>query len=161
MTDTTPEQLITPHAWQDSQWQRLGVQIQSDQLPHALLLSGPKGTGKLHFAKSFAYRLLCLSAVHGEACGRCKGCVLNLSHTHPDLKRLSPEGSSRVIKIDQVRQLTDFIANTAQQGGKKLVVIEPAEALNVNAANALLKSGQIIHLRQCQQNGGVYLQNKT
>ncbi len=140
MTQLTQERLATPYNWQQSHWQRLGQQSQHHKLPHALLLSGPKGTGKHHFANALAYRLLCLSPITGEACGRCKGCGLNLSGTHPDLKILSPEGTSRFIKIDQVRQLTDFVSKTAQQGGKKLVIISPVEALNTNAANALLKN---------------------
>lgn len=134
------ESLPIPYTWQSNQWQRL-VQLAADQkLPHALLLSGQKGIGKKHFAEAMANFLLCLSPVNKVPCGGCKGCELNLAQTHPDLFLLQPEDGSRVIKIDQVRALTEFIAKTSQQGGKKVAIIEPVETLNINAANALLKS---------------------
>lgn len=132
--------LAIPYAWQMAAWQRLGEQYADQKLPHALLFSGPKGIGKTHFAHALGFFLLCLSPVNGVPCGRCKGCELNLAGTHPDLFILQPESGSRVIKIDQVRRLTGFLAKTAQQGGRKIAIIEPVESLNVNAANALLKS---------------------
>lgn len=132
--------LAIPYTWQMQAWQRLGEQHADQKLPHALMLTGAKGIGKSHFATAFAFFLLCLSPVNGVPCGRCKGCELNLAATHPDLFILQPEAGSRVIKIDQVRRLTEFLSKTAQQGGQKVAIIEPAETLNVNAANALLKS---------------------
>ena len=128
------------YSWQRTQWQRMEQQRANGKLPHALLLAGPAGVGKLQFARAKAHFLLCLSPIEDAACGRCKGCELNKAGTHPDLYSLQPEDKSRVIKIDQVRRLTDFVAKTSQQGGMKLIVIEPVEALNINAANALLKS---------------------
>lgn len=134
------EALSLPYAWQDEQWQRL-IRMSSDQkLPHALMLSGHKGIGKRHFAEALASFLLCLSPVNKVPCGRCKSCELNLAHTHPDFFLLEPEAPSRVIKIDQVRRLTEFVVKTSQQGGRKIALINPVEALNINAANALLKS---------------------
>ncbi|MBR9911566.1 MAG: DNA polymerase III subunit delta' [Gammaproteobacteria bacterium] len=132
--------LAVPFAWQREQWGRLCQQHADNRLPHALLLAGPKGVGKLHLASAFGCYLLCLSPLNNAACGHCKGCDLNLSGTHPDLLLLRPEDGSRVIKIDQVRSLTEFLSKTAQQGGRKVAVIEPAEGLNANSANALLKS---------------------
>lgn len=132
--------LSLPYAWQSQQWQRL-VQLAADQkIPHALILSGHQGVGKRHFAEAIGYFLLCRSPVNKVPCGRCKGCELNQAGTHPDLFFLEPEDGSRVIKIDQVRKLTEFVAKTSQQGGVKIALINPAEALNINAANALLKS---------------------
>jgi DNA polymerase-3 subunit delta' len=65
---------------------------------------------------------------------------LNKSQTHPDLVWLEPEEEGKAIKVDQVRELTESLSKTAQQGGYKVVIIEPAEAMNGNSANALLKS---------------------
>ncbi len=138
--ETPPNSLAFAYSWQNSQWQRLCQQVADQKLPHALLLAGPKGIGKTHFARALGHYLLCLSPVNRVPCGRCKGCELNLATTHPDFAVLQPESGSRVIKIDQVRGLTEFIAKTSQQGGRKVVLIEPAENLNINAANALLKS---------------------
>lgn len=132
--------LAIPYNWQMAAWRRLGDQCADQKLPHALLFTGPKGVGKTHFANALGFFLLCLSPVNGVPCGRCKGCELNLAGTHPDLFILQPESGSRVIKIDQVRRLTEFLGKTSQQGGRKVAIIEPVESLNVNAANALLKS---------------------
>lgn len=134
------ESMILPYPWQQSEWQRLCEQLDSKKLPHALLLTGQKGIGKQQFATAFAWLLLCHAPQNHTPCGACRGCLLNLAGTHPDLCVIAPEDGSKVIKIQQVRELTDFVANTAQQGGRKLVLIHPAEAMNGNAANALLKS---------------------
>ncbi|MCY1293024.1 DNA polymerase III subunit delta' [compost metagenome] len=60
--------------------------------------------------------------------------------THPDVFILEPEEADKAIKVDQVRELVAFVAQTAQLGGRKLVLVEPVESMNLNAANALLKS---------------------
>ena len=72
-------------------------------------------------------------------CGICKACELNNVDGHPDLYQLEPDDVGKPIKVDQIRQLTDFICSTAQQGGYRVVIINPADAMNVAAANALLK----------------------
>ncbi len=129
-----------PYPWQLSEWQQL-VQLASiNKLPHALLLAGPKGIGKRHFADTLAQLLLCQQPRQGSACGQCRACGLNRAATHPDLFHLEPEEAGKAIKVDQVRELTESLGKTAQQGGYKVVVLEPAEAMNTNAANALLKS---------------------
>lgn len=128
-----------PYPWQGDLWQRLLRQQTSQQLPHALMLAGQKGTGKQHFATALGQVLLCTSPRSGAPCERCKPCELNKVGTHPDFYVLQPEDKSRVIKISQVRELTEFVAKTSQQGGMKMAIIAPAEAMNTNAANALLK----------------------
>ena len=111
-----------------------------DKLPHALLFAGQKGLGKSHLARAFGQYLLCRSPRSGLACGECRPCQLNRAETHPDFKVISPEEAGKAIKIDQIRRLAEYVSKTSQQGGYKVVIIEPAEAMNVNAANALLKS---------------------
>lgn len=129
-----------PYPWQQAEWQQFSQQTLSGKLPHAFMLAGPKGIGKRHLAEALAQRLLCDSPREGGACGSCRGCELNRAKTHPDLVWLEPEESSKAIKVDQVRELTEALGKTAQQGGYKVVILEPAEAMNTNAANALLKS---------------------
>jgi len=131
---------VIPYHWQQGLWAPLCQQFEAQRLPHALMLTGQRGVGKHQFAKVLAQKLLCQSPTGDYGCGQCKGCQLLQAETHPDLRWLSPEEKSRVIKIDDVRTMCDFLAKTAQQGGWKVAVIEPAEAMNVHAANALLKS---------------------
>jgi len=127
-----------------------------DRLPHALLFRGPQGIGKLAFAEALAGALLCEQpAANGSACGKCTACAWLGQGSHPDLRRLEPEilaeasdaeqgterkeKASTQITVEQVRTVGDFIYVTSHRGGSKVVLIHPAEALNVNAANALLK----------------------
>lgn len=129
-----------PLPWQAASWQRLQQQRQQDQLPHALLLAGPPGIGKRRLATAFGAGLLCQQAVDGAACGTCKSCHLLAAGTHPDWQWLAPEEAGKAIKIDQVRGVVDFVTQTSQLGGWRVLVVEPAEAMNRNAANALLKT---------------------
>lgn len=141
------------YPWQS---QRLtGLLARLGQLPHALLLRGREGIGKLALAESLARALLCESRQpDGRACGKCVACGWMEQGSHPDFRRLEPEilsesrepeeGSDRKpsleIRIEQIRDIAGFVAMTAHRGGAKVVLIHPAETLNINAANALLKN---------------------
>ena len=126
----------------------------ADRLPHALLLRGREGIGKLALAEALARALLCEERQpQGRACGHCAACTWMEQGSHPDFRRLEPrneteeaeegEGSDRKgglqIQVDQVRGMIDFLNMSSHRRGPKIVLIHPAEALNVNAANALLK----------------------
>jgi DNA polymerase-3 subunit delta' len=124
--------------WFVEKWSALHDQSGRDRLPHAILLAGAPGTGKKDFAHSLAALLLC-EQPGNVACGHCRACQLVAAGTHPDLVKLSPEEKSRQIKIDQVRELLALATQTAQQGGRRVVVINPAGAMNKHAANSLLK----------------------
>ncbi|WP_051786520.1 DNA polymerase III subunit delta' [Endozoicomonas numazuensis] len=125
--------------WQNTQWEQMVHCQQSDNLAHAYLLKGVPGTGKLQFAKALAAYLLCLNPRGSGACGHCKECELLKAGTHPDFTLLEPDDPGRPIRIDSIRKLNDFAHKTAQQGGRRVIILSPAEAMNVNAANALLK----------------------
>ena len=125
------------YPWQRPLWQQLCTRTQH---AHAYLLQGPAGIGKRALADCLAARLLCQQPQPLEACGQCKSCHLLAAGTHPDLYLLQPEEVDKAIRVDQVRELVDFVVQTPQLGGRKVVVLEPAEAMNPNAANALLKS---------------------
>jgi len=125
--------------WQGDHWAMLDGLRLAGRLPHALLLAGPGGTGKGRFADAFAGLLLC-AAPGAIRCGKCRDCRLVSAGTHPDLAWLRPEESGKAIRVDQVRALREFCTTRPHQGGWRVMVIEPAEALNANAANALLKT---------------------
>lgn len=94
----------------------------------------------MRFARAFASLLLCESD-QDSACGRCRSCQLLMSESHPDFKDIAPEEGKRQIAIDQVRTLQQFAAQHAhREGGRKLILLHPAEAMNHFTANALLKT---------------------
>ncbi|MFW2373257.1 MAG: DNA polymerase III subunit delta' [Gammaproteobacteria bacterium] len=129
------------YLWQHSQWQQLQGQIEAQRLPHALLLTGQQGLGKRQFAEQLAASLLCKQLDdNNHACGSCSACHLLAADTHPDMQRLQPEEPGKVIKVDDVRALCQTLSMTSQYGGYKVSVIDPAEQMNVNAANSLLKT---------------------
>ncbi|WP_062268836.1 DNA polymerase III subunit delta' [Endozoicomonas arenosclerae] len=125
--------------WQKAQWDQMVHCQQSDNLAHAYLLRGVPGTGKLQFAKALSAYLLCMNPQPAGACGQCKECELLKAGTHPDFTLLEPDDPGRPIRIDSIRKLNDLAHKTAQQGGRRIIILNPAEAMNVNAANALLK----------------------
>ncbi|MBF7731358.1 DNA polymerase III subunit delta' [Pseudomonas sp. N040] len=129
--------MLELYPWQQPLWRQL---VARRQHAHAYLMQGPAGIGKRVLAEQLAARLLCLQPLELSACGACKSCHLLAAATHPDLYVLEPEEADKAIKVDQVRELVDFVVQTPQLGGRKLVLLEPAEAMNPNAANALLKS---------------------
>jgi len=129
-----------PYPWFSPVWETFARQVGEDRLPHALLLVGQGGVGTVDLARAMAQYLLCAAPHAGRSCGHCKSCLLLQAESHPDLHWVVPEEGAQSIKIAQIREMTEFTYNTAQQGGRKLVVLSPAEAMNSNAANALLKS---------------------
>lgn len=126
------------YPWQVSHRDRLQRLYANDKLPHALLLSGPAYLGKLEFARVMATLLLCRTPKDGQPCGECDGCRLVAAGTHPDFHMVTPE-DSRLIRIEQIREVIDWVNQTAQRGGVKVVIVYPAEQMNASAANALLK----------------------
>jgi DNA polymerase-3 subunit delta' len=131
--------------WHDDAWSRLQARRERGALPHALLLAGPAGLGKRDFLAAFVKGLLCQQPVGGEACGTCRACQLVDAGTHPDLIALSfglrKDGVTRSeIVVDQVRDLSQRLSMASQFGGWQVVTIDPADAMNAAAANALLKT---------------------
>jgi len=151
------------HPWHQASWQQL--QQMRARLPHAILFHGPQGTGKTAFAEAFAQSLLCTAPTQdGRACGRCDACGWFTQYAHPDYRLVRPEAlddepsaegeegegetkkaaktktPSKEIKIDQVRALADFMNVSTHRQGLRVVLLYPAEALNMAAANALLKT---------------------
>lgn len=143
------------HPWLEEQWRQLLAL--EDRLPHALLFAGPPGVGKRALADELAAHLLCRAPGEaGLACGMCTGCALRLSGNHPDLLVIEPAAASAdaeadadsdtkaakkssQIVIEQIRDLQDALTVTGHQGSRRVVIVEPAQAMNMFTANALLK----------------------
>lgn len=131
-------------------------------LAHAYLVSGAQGIGKLAFARALGQALLCEAPTPGgEACDTCVACAWFAAGTHPDYRQIEPESVAQqdsvdeeqvepsekrgkkpavTIAVDQIRALPEFLNISSHRGGPKVVVVHPAEMLNANAANALLKN---------------------
>jgi DNA polymerase III subunit delta' len=131
--------------WHAEHWERVQSRVARGAMPHALLLCGPAGLGKRAFLQRFVRGLLCERPQQGDACGQCRACLLLDAGTHPDFVRLSfglrKDGVQRSeIVVDQIRELSARLAMASQFGGWQVVVIDPADAMNAAAANALLKT---------------------
>ena len=145
--------------WQEDVWKRLAEM--RARLPHALLLHGRPGIGKLHLAQVLAQSLLCENqSKHRLACGSCPACGWFAAGNHPDYRLVQPEilsptqedaeaeeasdeakkKPSKQIKIEQIRALSDFLNVGSHRNGYRVVLIFPAESMNPGSANALLKS---------------------
>ena len=119
-----------------------------ERLPHALLVHGPRGVGKLGLAERISQLLLCEGqGARKRPCDTCDACRWFLGGNHPDFRRVEPEvlwaekpeKPSLVIKVEQVRELADFLYIGSHRGRLRVALVHPAEEMNENAANALLK----------------------
>ena len=133
--------------WQHTAWQEI-AQLRS-KMPHALLLYGNQGIGKTVLAERLAQSFLCEQLQdQQQACGVCSSCTWFLQGNHPDFRCVRPEimepepadTASKEIKIDQIRALSDFMNISTHRRGARVILLYPAEAMNVASANALLKS---------------------
>ncbi|HBP15650.1 MAG: hypothetical protein VYC86_06270 [Pseudomonadota bacterium] len=110
--------------WMQMGFDHVSSMNQTGRLPHALMIDGPGGWGEVELAAEIAMMLI-------ERSGDPR------TIAHPDFRWIEAENS--VVKVDQIRNLIDFIQQTAHLGSLKVVVLEDAQKMNLNAANALLK----------------------
>jgi len=117
---------------------RLAAAHRRQRLPPALLVLAPPGLGAEALAAWIGALALCDAAQ--APCGRCGSCRLLAADTHPDLTRVLLEEDAKQIKVDQIRALIEALELSSYRAGFKVGIVESAEALNVSAANAFLKS---------------------
>ncbi len=139
-TKVVDTRLVTPLA-QGALLARVTRQARSLRMHHALVVAGPQGSGKSVVARWIAAALLCPSDLDSEMpCGVCRTCRRVQSGAHPDLHVLSPEPDKREVKVDAVRVLLDTLLRHAVEGRARVVLLDPASALNIEGQNALLKT---------------------
>ena len=137
MVDT---QSTVIYPWHAQTWELLTTRF--PELGHGLLFYGKKGCAKKEFAERFVAWVLCLNKQAQQACGECSSCQWLKSDTHPNYVHITTDEDNKKqnakIKIEKIRDLLPFVQQTGE--GWRVVVIEPAEALNTASANALLKT---------------------
>jgi DNA polymerase-3 subunit delta' len=130
-----------------------------DRMPHALMLHGRPGIGKVELARAIAQSALCESPENNVACGRCAACNWFEQGNHPDFREIVPDAEAQddeqeegaepeakgekksvLIKVDQIRAVMDFMTLSTHRAGFRVLLLHPAEALMAASANALLKT---------------------
>jgi DNA polymerase-3 subunit delta' len=139
---------LAPFApWQARAYAHLVSIFDAGRLGHGVLFAGAAGLGKRAVAERFAQRILCREPLpSGDPCTQCKSCQLFAAGTHPDVAVVSyipnKEGTRlrTEIVIEQIRELGERLALTPQYGGAQVAILDPADAINHAAGNALLKT---------------------
>ncbi len=156
--------------WQQRMYAQTTAALDSGRLGHGLLLCGPAQLGKRLLAERLAQRMLCTARDSaGEPCGHCRSCQLfenryqrdpaeqrpdgMLAHPfghsgHPDLTLVGYEWNDKArpprlrteLVIEQIRLVSEKLSLTPQYGGAQIVILDPADAINHAACNALLKT---------------------
>jgi DNA polymerase-3 subunit delta' len=125
--------------WLQGAQDRMRAAVAAQRLPHSLLLLSNPGLGAEQLANWITALALCESQ-GPRPCGACASCLLLRADSHPDSHIVRLEDDAQQIKVDQVRGLIESLSLKSYRGGYKVGVIEGAEALNANGANAFLKT---------------------
>ncbi|WP_339802045.1 DNA polymerase III subunit delta' [uncultured Marinobacter sp.] len=135
------QELTHTMPWLADAAETLAQALDQNRMAHAVLLTGDRGVGKRRLANAFAALLACERRTPGsrQPCGQCRQCQLVEGESHPDIRVYQPE-KSKMIKIDQIRALSAFAVASPQVGALKVIILDRADQLNINAANALLKT---------------------
>ena len=130
--------MVAP-AWLQAPMASLEKAHAAQRMPHALLIHDAPGAGGAWLASWVAQLMLCTGSPP-RPCGICQACMRVQQGRHPDLLSVGLVDDSLQIRIDQIRELARELSLTSHQGGYKLAILDPADALNPFAANALLKT---------------------
>jgi len=133
--------MTTLYPWLEPYRLTVATALAQGRLPHALLITGLPGLGKDALADAIVRQLLCAATtLEAGPCGSCAACAQINAGSHPDYINVRPEEDASVIKVDQIRQLSEKLSLSSHQGGYQVAVLNPAETMNLNAANSLLKT---------------------
>ena len=128
---------VVGHDWAVKQLQ---LALVRDEVPHALLFTGPESVGKMTLACILTAALLCRGQETERPCGVCLSCRKLDSGNHPDFMLVAPEAPGGNLKIDQIRAVERFLALTPNESARKIALIDGFERATIGAANALLKT---------------------
>ena len=110
--------------------------VQTGALAQSIVVESSNLSATRVFTDAIAARLLCDQSKVAEPCGRCKSCIWFQAGNHQSLISIKPEGKS--IKIDTIRSLIEK-AHQTRDTKNQVIIIQEADKLNTQAANALLK----------------------
>lgn len=135
------QELTHAMPWLADATETLAQALDQNRMAHAVLLTGDRGVGKRRLADAFAALLVCERRTFGSRapCGQCRQCQLVEGASHPDIRVYQPE-KSKMIRIDQIRALSSFAVASPQVSALKVIILDRADQLNINSANALLKT---------------------
>ena len=141
MTDMNPtSHVLAAHApWLAAARAQVAAALATERLPHALLIQGQPGVGKAALADYIARTVLCDRPATAP-CGECASCHLHEAGTHPDLRRIGIPEDKKQVAVDDIRELIGAFALRSFRGGRKVAIIDPADAMSTSGANALLKT---------------------
>ena len=111
--------------------------VKAERISHSYLFIGTDGIGKKMIASEFAKMILCLDK-NNKYCNNCKSCIEFDTNNNPDFKIIKPDGNS--IKIEQIREIQDKIAEKQIISNKKAYIIDDADKMTQEAQNCLLKT---------------------
>lgn len=127
------------YPWLHPVWLSWQTGLSTHKISAATLIQTPDGLGSESLVEQMARTLMCSTSTD-EACGFCHSCSLMQSGNHPDFHVVKPEKVGKSITVEQIRHINRIAQESSQLSGYRLIVIEPAEAMNESAANALLKT---------------------
>ncbi|MDD1782751.1 DNA polymerase III subunit delta' [Enterovibrio sp. ZSDZ35] len=131
--------LAKVYPWHNEIWHNWQQLLGQERLHHAVLLSAPKGSGKLELSALLAKTILCKNGTT-EPCGTCHSCQLFDADTHPDFHWLRPEAEGKQLGVDVIRAGNKYAWETSQLGGQRVILVQNADRMGEAAANALLKT---------------------
>jgi len=117
--------------------QSLINQINNDQVCHAYLFTGTRGTGKTSIAKIFARAINCEKPINGSPCGKCSVCQTLQDNVNVDILEIDAASNNRV---DEIRDLREKVKYPPVVGKYKVYIIDEVHMLTDSAFNALLKT---------------------
>ena len=121
----------------DKLYDTLAARPGSERLPHALLLEGPKGSGRTTFARQIAQMALCSASA--PPCGVCPHCIKVEKGIHPDLLAYEGEGRNHNFSVGQVRALRSRAFVLPNEAARKVLLLRDIQDMSAQAQNALLK----------------------
>lgn len=112
-------------------------QIKNNNIGHAYLFSGTRGTGKTSTAKIFARAVNCLNPINEEPCNECEICIDTLNDNIMDIVEIDAASNN---SVDDIRELRESVKYTPSKAKYKVYIIDEVHMLSQGAFNALLKT---------------------